>query len=71
MIPCDWIGMVTIRSDTLCTWLMNGANTISPGPRAPSRTLPRWNITARSYCLRMRTDIASATIATSTTATIT
>jgi hypothetical protein len=71
MMPCDWIGIVTIRSDTRWTWLMSGAKKISPGPRAPSRTLPRWNITARSYCFRMRTDSASPTSATSRTAPIT
>ena len=34
MMPCDWIGIVTIRSDTRCTRSTNGAIKIRPGPRA-------------------------------------
>jgi hypothetical protein len=33
---CDWIGIVTIRSDTRCTRSMRGAIRIMPGPR-PAR----------------------------------
>ena len=51
MIPWDWIGSVTIRNDTRCTRLTNGATKISPGPRASPSTFPSLNTTARSYCL--------------------
>src|SRR6185437_3469784 len=64
MIPCDWIGMVTIRSDTRCTRSTNGAMKIRPGPRAPSFTFPSRNWTPRSYCFRIRTDATMANNAT-------
>src|SRR4051795_2748313 len=32
MIPCDWMGMVMMRSETRCTRSTNGTNTIRPGP---------------------------------------
>src|SRR4051812_41143506 len=61
MIPCDWIGMVTIRSDTRWTWSTNGTITMTPGPRAPSLTLPSRNCTPRSYCFSIRTDATKPT----------
>jgi hypothetical protein len=55
MIPCDWIGIVTIRSETRWTRSTSGMMKITPGPRAPPLTRPRRNCTPRSYCLRIRT----------------
>jgi hypothetical protein len=51
MIPCDWIGIVTIRNDTRRMRWANGTTKISPGPRALPVTFPSLNTTARSYCL--------------------
>ena len=53
MMPCDWIGIVTIRSETRRMRCTNGTTKIRPGPRASSFTFPRLNTTARSYCLMM------------------
>src|SRR5438270_11190027 len=53
MIPCDWIGIVTIRNETRRMRCTNGTTEIRPGPRASSFTFPRLNTTARSYCLMM------------------
>ena len=48
-----------------------GMKTISPGPRAPPCTRPRRNITARSYCLTTRADIARPASTTTRSATTT
>ena len=36
MMPCDWIGIVTIRSDTRCRTSTNGMINRSPGSRTPT-----------------------------------
>ena len=51
MIPCDWIGIVTIRNDTRSIRWANGTMKISPGPRASPVIFPSLSTTARSYCL--------------------
>ena len=48
MIPCDWIGIVTIRSETRLIRSISGMITIRPGPNALSPTRPSRNFTARS-----------------------
>src|SRR3954454_4297373 len=53
MMPCDSIGIVTIRTETRRMRCTNGMTKITPGPRASSFTFPRLNTTARSYCLMM------------------
>jgi hypothetical protein len=53
MIPCDWIGIVTIRNETRRMRCTNGTTKIRPGPRAVSFTFPSLNTTPRSYCLMM------------------
>jgi hypothetical protein len=53
MIPCDWIGIVTIRNETRRMRCTNGTTKIKPGPRASLSTFPSLNTTARSYCLMM------------------
>ena len=68
MMPCDWIGMVTIRSDTLCSTSMNGTMIRSPGVRVP-RTCPSRNSTPCSYCFTTRTDIAAPISSRTTTTT--
>src|SRR5580700_3871627 len=68
MMPWDWIGIVTIRSDTRCSTSASGMITRSPGARAPS-TRPSRNSTPCSYCFTIRTDIARTM--SSSTATIT
>jgi len=68
MMPCDWIGIVTIRSDTRWTRSTSGMMKMIPGPRAPPLTRPSRNCTPRSYCLRIRTLAAKPT---SSSATIT
>jgi hypothetical protein len=48
MMPWDWIGIVTIRSDTFISRSMTGMITASPGSLTPT-TLPRRNKTPFSY----------------------
>src|SRR5215207_6745598 len=69
MMPWDWIGMVTIRSDTRRRTSMTGMIRVRPGSRTPM-TRPSRNSTPRSYCWTIRTDRASPT-RTSTTSTTT
>src|ERR1035441_8411215 len=49
IMPCDWIGIVTIRSDTRRRLSTNGMMTRNPGSRLPM-TLPSRNRTPCSYC---------------------
>src|SRR5512132_2515235 len=69
MMPWDWTGMVTIRSDTRRSTSTTGTIRVSPGSRTPT-TRPRRNSTPRSYCWTTRTDSANPT-RTSTTSTTT
>jgi hypothetical protein len=66
MMPWDWIGNVTIRSETLRARSTSGMMRMIPGPRGPSRTFPRRNWTTRSYCLTIFIDIAATIRATTT-----
>jgi hypothetical protein len=68
MMPWDWIGMVTIRSDTRRSASTSGTIRVRPGSRTPT-TRPRRNSTPRSYCWTIRTDEASPTRASTTSAT--
>jgi hypothetical protein len=68
MMPWDWMGMVTIRSDTRRSTSSTGMIRVSPGSRTPT-TRPRRNSTPRSYCWTTRTDNPSTTSA-ATTSTI-
>src|SRR6185369_13177324 len=61
MMPCDWIGMVTIRRLTRCRTSTNGMMTVRPGSRTPT-TRPNRNSTPRSYCLTTRTARANSRI---------
>ena len=70
MMPCDWMGMVTIRSETRCRTSTNGMISRSPGWRRPM-TFPKRKTTPSSYCLTTLTDIASSTTRTTATATST
>ena len=70
MIPCDWIGIVTIRSDTRCSTSTIGMINRSPGPRAPT-TRPNRKSTPRSYCFTIRTASPRTTATTMTTMTMT
>src|SRR6266487_3859762 len=63
MMPWDWIGMVTIRSDTRRRTSISGTISFRPGSRTPT-TRPSRNSTPRSYCLTIRTDSASPSRAT-------
>ena len=58
MMPCDWIGIVTIRSDTLRITSMTGMISRRPGARGP-RSRPSRNTTPCSYCQTIRTAIAN------------
>src|SRR5215218_760685 len=58
MMPWDWMGMVTIRSDTRRSTSISGTISRRPGSRTPT-TRPRRNNTPRSYCWTIRTDRAS------------
>src|SRR6266545_3839159 len=62
MISWDWMGMVMIRSDTCLSRSMTGTMKFRPGCRVPT-TRPSRNSTPRSYCLTIRSDSASPTIA--------
>ena len=66
MIPWDWIGIVTIRSDTRRSTSTNGMISRNPGARGP-RTRPSRNSTPCSYCLTIRTASADPSSASSTT----
>src|SRR5215211_7809773 len=69
MMPWDWIGMVTIRSDTRRSTSISGTINRRPGSRTPT-TRPRRNSTPFSYCWTIRTDSANPSN-TSTSATTT
>src|SRR5215217_6578843 len=58
MMPWDWIGMVTIRSDTRRSTSISGTISRRPGSRTPM-TRPRRNSTPFSYCWTIRTDSAN------------
>ena len=68
MMPWDWIGIVTIRSEIRCSTSTNGMMNRKPGVRSPI-TRPNRNSTPFSYCLTMRTDIAAPNNTTMMTAT--
>src|SRR5215217_4592112 len=68
MMPWDWIGMVTIRSDTRRSTSTSGTISRRPGSRTPT-TRPRRNSTPFSYCWTIRTDSASPTSASTATTT--
>src|SRR5579863_2330604 len=70
MMPWDWIGIVTIRSDTRCSTSTNGMISRNPGSRGPC-TRPSRNRTPCSYCLTILAAIASPSRASTTTTTIT
>ena len=70
MIPWDWIGIVTIRSETRFSTSTNGTITRSPGLRVPT-TRPRRNSTPSSYCLTILRDNAARTARTATMTTMT
>src|SRR6266542_4962420 len=65
MMPWDWIGMVTIRSDTRRSRSISGTIKVRPGSRTPM-TRPSRNSTPRSYCLTTRTDSANPSSASTT-----
>src|SRR5215203_6768572 len=70
MMPWDWIGMVTIRSDTRRRTSITGTISRRPGSRTPM-TRPRRKSTPFSYCWTIRTDRASPTsTSTATTTTV-
>src|SRR5215208_446827 len=68
MMPWDWIGMVTIRSDTRRSTSISGTISRRPGSRTPT-TRPRRNSTPFSYCWTIRTDNANPTSASTATTT--
>src|SRR5260370_32022513 len=70
MMPWDWIGIVTIRSDTRRSTSITGMIRLSPGARGP-RSWPSRNSTPCSYCLTIRTDSPNPSSASSTTMTTT
>ena len=49
MIPCDWIGIVTMRSEIRRRTSTTGTIGLNPGIRTPI-TLPRRKWTPISYC---------------------
>src|SRR6266511_6266517 len=65
MMPWDWMGMVTIRSDTRRRTSISGTINRRPGSRTPT-TRPSRNSTPRSYCFTIRTDNANPTSTSST-----
>src|SRR5687768_6259540 len=66
MMPCDWIGRVTMRSDTLIITSTIGMMNRMPGSRTLCRR-PNRSTTPRSYCFTMRTDMKNSTIASTPT----
>src|SRR5260370_7756787 len=70
MMPWDWIGIVTIRSDTRRSTSTTGMIRLSPGAREP-RSRPSRNSTPCSYCLTIRTASPNPSSASSTTTTTT
>src|ERR1017187_4113223 len=71
MIPCDWIGIVTTRNETLRTTFMTGRTKTSPGSFSET-TLPKRNTTPFSYWWTTWRVKARKTITTTTmTSTIT
>ena len=66
MMPWDWMGMVTIRSDTRRSTSTTGMINRRPGSRTPT-TRPRRNSTPFSYCWTIRTDNAPTSTSTATT----
>ena len=70
MMPWDWMGMVTIRSDTRHSRSITGMISRSPGSRtAITRPSRKW--TPRSYCLTTRRADASSNAAETTAAVMT
>src|SRR5512139_2115309 len=67
MIPCDWIGIVTMRSDTFLNRSMTGMMNLRPGSLTPM-TRPSRNHTPFSYWVTTRIDNATTISATMTTA---
>ena len=57
MIPWDWIGIVTIRSETFLRVCASGTMKFSPGSRTPT-TRPNQKSTPFSYCQTIFTDRA-------------
>ena len=55
MIPCDWIGIVTIRSDTRTSRSITGMISARPGSLTPT-TLPSRKSTPLWYCVTTFTD---------------
>src|SRR3954451_22988488 len=54
MMPCDWIGSVTIRSDTFGSRSISGEMSRRPGSFVPT-IRPSRKCTPRSYCCTTRT----------------
>jgi hypothetical protein len=59
MIPFDWIGIVTIRSDTRTSRSITGMISARPGSLTPT-TLPSRNSTPLWYCVTTFTDSENA-----------
>src|SRR5215207_6570982 len=70
MMPWDWMGMVTIRSDTRRSTSISGRISRRPGSRTPM-TRPRRNSTPFSYCWTIRTDSANPSSTSTATTTST
>ena len=68
MMPCDWIGIVTIRSDTRTSRSITGMIRARPGSFTPT-TLPSRNNTPLWYCVTTFTDSDNAITATMTSTT--
>jgi hypothetical protein len=60
MIPWDWIGIVTIRSETRRSTSITGTIMTRPGFLSPT-TRPSRKSTPSWYCCKMRSDSARAT----------
>ncbi len=58
MIPWDWMGIVTIRSDTFRSLSTTGMMKFRPGSRTPM-TRPRRKSTPLSYCVTILIAMAS------------
>ena len=67
MIPWDWMGMVTIRSETFLSWSSTGRITRRPGSFVP-RILPSRKWTPRSYSVTTLSDMLRRMRATTTSA---
>ena len=62
MIPCDWIGIVTMRRDMRRSTSMMGMIGRSPGARTPM-TWPSRKWTPISYCCTTRIESSKANTA--------